>query len=73
MSIFKKITEKKITEATLLIEKDITENERYGYDIVNSLLDGVEKVFPDISKSDEDIIMDKIIDNLEKKGISFSF
>ena len=73
MSIFKKITEKKITEATLLIEKDITENERYGYDIVTSLLNGVEKVFPDISKSDEDIIIDKIIDNLEKKGISFSF
>ena len=68
MSIFKKIT-----EATLLIKKDIIENERYGYDIVTSLLDGVEKVFPDISKSDEDIIMDKIIDNLEKKGISFSF
>lgn len=64
---------KKITEATLLIEKDIIENERYGYDIVTSLLDGVEKIFPNISKSDEDIIMDKIIDNLEKKGISFSF
>ena len=73
MSIFKKITEKKITEATLLIEKDITENERYGYDIVTSLLNGVEKIFPNISKSDEDIIIDKIIDNLEKKGISFSF
>jgi hypothetical protein len=40
---------------------------------VTSLLNGVEKVFPDISKSDEDIIIDKIIDNLEKKGISFSF
>lgn len=68
MTIFEKIT-----EATLLIEKDIKENKRYGYGIIDSLFDGVEKIFPDISKSDEDIIIDKIIDNLEKKGISLSF
>jgi hypothetical protein len=68
MTIFKKIT-----EATLLIEKDITENKLYGYGIIDSLFDGVEKIFPDISKRDEDIIMMRICDNLEKKGISFSF
>jgi|TARA_R100000081_G_scaffold91479_2_gene69575 hypothetical protein len=64
---------KEITEATLLIEKDITENKRYGYDIVTSLLDGVEKIFPDIPKRNENIITMRICDNLERRGISFSF
>ena len=64
---------KKITEATLLIEKDIIENKLSGYDVVNPLLDKVEKIFPNISKRTEDIIMMRICDNLEKKGISFSF
>ena len=68
MTIFKKIT-----EATLLIEKDIIENKRYGYDIINSLFDGVEKIFPDISERDENIITMRICDNLERRGISFSF
>jgi hypothetical protein len=68
MNIFRKIT-----EATLLIEKDIIENKRYGYDIVNSLFDGVEKIFPNIPKRNEDIITMRICDKLEKKGISFSF
>jgi hypothetical protein len=63
----RKIDHKKITEATLLIEKDITENKLYGYGIVASLLDGVKKIFPEISESDEDIIIDIILDNLEKK------
>jgi len=64
---------KKITEATLLIEKDIIENKLSGYDVVNPLLDKVEKIFPNISKRTEDIIMMRICDNLEKKGINFSF
>ena len=64
---------KKITEATLLIEKHITENNRYGYGIVTSLLDGVEKIFPDIPKRNENIITMRICDNLERRGISFSF
>ena len=70
---------KKITEATLLIEKDITEKKKrrkkkdIGYDIIDSLLDGVEKIFPDIPKRTEDIIIMRICDNLEKKRISFSF
>jgi len=68
MSIFKKIK-----ETTLLIEKDITENKLYGYDIVDSLFDGVEKIFPDIPRRNKDIITMRICDNLEKKGISFSF
>tara|TARA_R100000951_G_scaffold106496_1_gene101129 strand:+ start:242 stop:448 length:207 start_codon:yes stop_codon:yes gene_type:complete len=68
MTIFKKIT-----EATLLIEKDITENKLYGYGIVASLLDGVEKIFSDIPRRNKDIITMRICDNLEKKGISFLF
>ena len=64
MTIFKKIK-----EATLLIEKDITENKRYGYDIVNSLFDGVEKIFPNIPRRNKDIIMMRICDNLQNKGV----
>lgn len=63
MTIFKKIT-----EATLLIEKDIIKKNRYGYDIIDSLFDGVEKVFPDIPESDENTIIMRILDNLERKG-----
>ena len=68
MTIFEKIT-----EATLLIEKDIKENERYGYGIIDSLFDGVEKIFPNIPERNENIITMRVWDNLEKKGISFSF
>jgi len=68
MNIFKKIT-----EATLLIEKDIIENDLSGYDIVNPLLDKVEQIFPNIPKRNENIITMRICDNLERKGISFSF
>jgi hypothetical protein len=64
MTIFKKIK-----EATLLIEKDITENKRYGYDIVNSLFDGVEKIFPNIPRRNKDIIIMRICDNLQNKGV----
>jgi len=63
MTIFKKIT-----EATLLIEKDITENKR-----LSSLSDGVEKIFPDIPRRNKDIITMRAWDNLKRKGISFSF
>ena len=59
MSIFKKIT-----EATLLIEKDITENKRSS-----SLSNGVEKIFPDIPRRNKDIITMRAWDNLERKGI----
>ena len=63
MNIFRKIT-----EATLLIEKDITENKRSS-----SLSNGVEKIFPDIPRRNKDIITMRAWDNLERKGIRFSF
>jgi hypothetical protein len=63
MTIFKKIT-----EATLLTEKKIKENKE-----LSSLSYGVEKIFPDIPRRNKDIITMRVWDNLEKKGISFSF
>ena len=63
MNIFRKIT-----EATLLIEKDIIENKRSS-----SLSNGVEKIFPDIPRRNKDIITMRTWDNLERKGIRFSF
>ena len=63
MTIFKKIT-----EATLLTEKKIKENKE-----LSSLSYGVKKIFPNIPERNENIITMRVWDNLEKKGISFSF
>ena len=64
MTIFKKIT-----EATLLIEKDIKENNLQGYCCIRSIFEGVEKVFPNIFGRAENIIMMRICDNLQSKGV----
>lgn len=64
MNIFKKIT-----EATLLIEKDIKENNLQAYDCVKSIYEGVEKVFLNIFGRAEDIIIMRVYDNLQNKGL----
>ena len=64
MTIFKKIT-----EATLLIEKDITEKDLHGQGCIRAIFEGVEKVFPNIFGRAEDIIIMRICDNLQNKGV----
>lgn len=61
MTIFKKIT-----EATLLIEKDIENNKPYR----NAVFDRVDEAFRNTPQNKKDIIIMRICDKLDKKVIS---
>ena len=61
MTIFKKIT-----EITLLIKKDIENNKPYR----NAVFDRVDEAFPkNTPQNKKDIIIMRICDNLQNKGV----
>ena len=60
MTIFKKIT-----EATLLIEKHIKNNKPYR----NAIFDRVDEAFCNTPQNKKDKIIMRICDNLQNKGV----
>jgi hypothetical protein len=60
MTIFKKIT-----EITLLIKKDIENNKPYR----NAVFDRVDEAFRNTPQNKKDIIIMRICDNLQNKGV----
>ena len=60
MTIFKKIT-----ELTLLIKKDIENNKPYR----NAVFDRVDEAFCNTPQNKKDIIIMRICDNLQNKGL----
>lgn len=68
MSIFEKIN-----LATLQVKKKAEENKLYGFKLLNCVYNQVEFCFKDLTKKQQDTIIMRIYDNLERTNVKFYF
>jgi len=68
MNIFEKIN-----LATLQVKKKAEENRFYGVKLLTCVYDQVDFCFKDLTENQQDIIIERIYDNLERANIKFYF
>lgn len=68
MSIFEKIK-----LATIQVKKKAEENKLYGFTLLTCVYDQVEFCFKDLTEKQQDTIIERIYDNLERNNIKFYF